>query len=228
MWNVGTFFFEDDNTLQASSAAEALFYVHLASVGVSLGGAASGSPEQRVGNVLAGMQRSIEIGGVVLDYGLETNALDGADVGAEFYLYNALVIDRQYPETTEAIVPASIQNFRPFSSTPPTAALLTGAPIPEAEEIALPTRILWSRREIYDVNPGQIVNDLEGVLYYPNTQKVRLRNQTLNKRLRVRLSDEQGLYFVWGFRNGSTFNPNAAARNIRRWLAGHIYYRYRQ
>lgn len=205
-----------------------IFYTHLASAAVSLGGAASGSPEQRVGNVLSGMNRALEIGGVVLDYGAETQVQDPAGFGDSFYLWNGLVLDRQYAETTEAIVPASLQNFHPFTSLPPTAALLTGAPLPEAEEVSLPTRILWSKREQYDVAPGEIVNDIEGQLYYPTTQKVRLRNPTLNRRLRVRMSDEQGLYFVWAFRNSAAFSVGTGARTIRRWLAGHIYYRYRQ
>lgn len=231
-WEVGRIFFDSQVTMPAGSGASQLLYLHLASIASSLSGsAAGGGPEQRVGTVLAGMQRSLEIGGVVLDY----DSVNRGDVPGNFLAGEAtwdtscfLIVDRQSGGGPASVpVPISVSTWDPFLSSFPTALLLPTTPNDQSEPSQAPTRILWQKNWTTDIRPKVITNDIEGDLYVPQNQRLaRAYPSTLNRRLRLRLDESQGLYFVFATRNSPNNALGTSQRALSQRLWGTIYYRF--
>jgi len=229
---MGTFFIEDTVTIPNSSAAETLQYFHLASIATSLGSATSGDAS-RVGTVLAGMQRRLVIHGLVMDWGIEHQGVIEGGPGPlrEDGMVNCvsgLLVDRQVIDSGIP-VPASVATWDPWTTTFPTALLSSSTPLDVGEPVNGPTRILFRKNTVQSLIGQQVINQDEGALYVPDDQMLNRQFSTFNKRLRLSLDDEQGLYFFFGTRNSPTFALSASdGRVLRRWLAGTIYYRFQQ
>jgi len=230
-WEVGRIFVDADRELPNSSAAEVLEYFHIASIPSSLGALSATVTEQRVGTVLAGMQRKLEIGGVVLDYDcFHSGELQGdRDLGEGQYDVNyLLLVDRIVDDGGGTPFPASVATFSPFQASFPSSILTTTTPTSLTEPVMAPTRILWERTVFNDINPKRLRDDEEGVLYVPQNQRLAVRGGTLNRKLKLQLDETQGLYFAINTRNGPLFNHPGGARNIQKRVTGKIYYRFRQ
>lgn len=235
-WEIGQFFIDDFLTLPAGSGSQTLEFFHLASITASLTthGAAM-DPEERVGNVLANMQRRLEIGGLVFDWGWHMNAgiegdesstnMNHGDVHCSTYLLtDRLAID---PTTLDAF-PVAVEAWDPFANMFPTAFLGTATPVIDSGQQLMPTRIHWHKSHMMKLQPFQVVGQVEGALYVPNGQQLERQFSTVNKRLRLSLSDEQGLYFACATRNAPSFTIDTNQRSLHRWFKGHLFYRFRQ
>lgn len=227
---VATFFFEDSTALGNSSAFETQIYTVLASLPMSLGNSSS-SPENRIGTALQSMNRYIQVNGIVYDYGIEAaDRASDRSLAGDWYFCHQLFTDRIEYNASDVAFPATIGSYSPFETLFPVAVLTTTSPEFNQRQGVMPTRIHLSRTRHYDASMGQSEGDqTENTLYWPTGQKVDFREPTVNKRLRIRVDDNHGLFFGWFFRTGANFAlPETDPRSIRRWARGQIYFRFRQ
>lgn len=201
-------------------------YVHLASNRFSVGG----DNTNPLGVTLANMSRQMEIGGLVFDWGFEkrrhvlfppTNA-SGQTAGV--YCETSVLTDRFDMVGN----PASLSNNAPLVSTTPVtlSSVGGGGSHPELE---LPTRMHWRRTEY--VNSAPVVYDYtfldigEQATALPAVLRARDQRRTESLRLRLKLLDEQGLFFRIALRTTGDF-PDGEAAYVW-WASGSIYYRVR-
>jgi len=206
-------------------------YFHLASIATSLASGTGGDAESRTGAVLAGMNRSLEIGGVVFDYiHSHIGDAEGGQLVNElsYDVMMGLAVDRITKDSGGVPFPASVGTFAPFFASFPQSLYATTGPIDTTEPADAPTRILWERNLFIDYRPQEIDNDTEGVLYVPQNQRLAVGAALVNRRLKLRLDESQGLYFIHATRNSSVFSGGAQGRDYRFALRGKIYYRFRQ
>lgn len=235
-WETSDFFFDSGTgvTFPSGSAAESKQYFHIASPSISLGGA---NNTGGIGQLLPDIARSINIGGIVFDYGLEVtgtiqpgDAADGDQGRHGFWEHWALISDRMVTEITEPtnIFPNSVNNWSPFTSGFPVSVLSGTTPQDEVNDVNRPTRIHWTRTYYRNFGARIILasdQPFEGALYVPNEQLLAPRRAPVNKRLRLVLPDGFGLFLVNSTRNNSAFEGNTGDRRIYRWVRGTVYYR---
>lgn len=232
MWEKSHFFLDNFVTLPGGSGSETMLFNHLASIATSLASSSSTSVEQRTGAVLANMERRLEIGGIVYDWGYrmldEWDATE-EDVSANsFHAMMALVTDRQGYDTSNVTFPASVGSWSPWLSQFPTAIYSSaGTPALDAEPVTTPTRIHLQKFWQPSTGGRVVTNSNEARLYGINENRLEQNFATVNRRLKLSLDDEQGLYLCWGTRNSATYAP-AVAQHIQFWAAGKLYYRFRQ
>jgi len=206
--------------------------IHLASIEMALNNTSSTSTEQRVGGVLQAIERKLEIGGIVFDYGLvPTGTVDAEWVleGNEVHSAMHLVTDRLVLSSgSSGVLPAALPSWNPFVATFPMGTLQASTPTLDSREATQPTRIHWQKHDLIELGPRNIINDLEGVLYVPNEQKVRTRSGTVNRRLKLRLDDEQGLFLCLSLLNPNSFVMQPSSLTFQWWFRGLLYYRYSQ
>lgn len=233
-WEMATMFarteFNPPNLGQTSQQ----IYIHLASIADSLANFTSPSDEQRFGTVLSSMQRAIEVGGVVYDWGYQImSAFDGdiliagAPPASKMYCAHHLITDR-YAVSSGIVVPASLGSWNPFDVMWPMQILGTSSPVQQRNQVELPTRIHFQKT--FDVSFGgrPVSNDEGNILYIPDSQALRQNFGTVNRKLRLRLSDEQGLFAHWSLQTDPAWEFGTVTPTIVFWLRGQLYYRYRQ
>lgn len=228
VYEASDFFIEFVTQLPSGSASETLVYFNLASIDLSLlgGSSAVGTP---VGSVLSAMVRKLQVGGVVFDYGVEfQNQLDGADTSNTDYAYfmHGLLYDRLESGALSSGQPASVAGWSPFQSAFPIAALTATTPSIETSDNQHPTRLLWNKTRYRSVAARTIVNSNAELLYVPNEQLLAPREATVNRRFRVLLDDEQGLFLSLATRNSPDFAGGTTPRGYRAWWRGTLYWRY--
>jgi len=200
-------------------------YVHLASNRFSVGGDNS-NPGMLT---MANMARQMEIGGIVFDWGFEKRRQllfppqDPDTVTAGVFAETTVLTDR----FDMAGNPASLSNNAPLvSTTPVTLSTVGGGGNPP--ELEMPTRVHWRRTEYVNASPvvyDTTFLDFNQATAIPSVLRVRDQRRTESLRLRLRLLDEQGLFFRIALRSTADF-PESSAEFLW-WAAGAIYYRVR-
>lgn len=227
------FFIQSFLTVPSGSEAETMRAFPLAAIANALNQDPN-TGTQQVGVILGNMTRAIELGGIVMDYGLDHLG----DINSEltrtqglFTHKTGLCLDDIDTENGDvAMIPNFLNNWSPWTSGFPTAPLFTSIPTPTAvtKDQNRPMRMLWSKTEAnLDVTPRQIFNDEAGVLYVPDGQAVSTRHGTLNRRLRVLVNDHQGLYLYFATRNSASFQAGAGVSDFRFWAQGQLYWKWR-
>jgi len=185
-------------------------------------------PSDGPGRALITAARHIDVGGVVMDYGIDVANGPFADdpepaLGTgRMFVMCALVVDRMDGDG----LPTALVSWDPFQSSTPVASVTATTPTANTLDIDRPTRMLWQRTFNLDYRSRIFVTPTTGNLYVPNDQRVAIRHGTLNKRLKVRLTDELGLYFVRAYRASAVFDLDENTPAANAWFRGSIYYRY--
>lgn len=230
-WEVARISLDAQRTMVNGPQGETVEYFHLASIATSFASTAAGSPEARVGAVWAGLNRRLEIGGLVFDY---LHQHDGELAGdllrgeGSYDVHMSLAVDRIGKDLASVPFPVSVGTFKPFFAGFPQSIFNTVTPIDSTEPADSPTRILWERNLFIDTRPKVIQNDAEGVLYVPQNQRLGASAGLVNRRLKLSLDESQGLYLIHATRNSNNFALLAAQRTFRFALRGKLYYRYQQ
>jgi len=86
---------------------------------------------------------------------------------------------------------------------------------------------LFRKYDTRNLTGRQYVDDAEGTLYVPDDQLLAPRYPTVNRRLRLVLDDNQGLFLCFAVRAGSQFGP-PQTHQYRAWCSGGLYWRYKQ
>jgi len=230
-WEVARMSIDAQRTLVEGANSETVEYFHLASIATSFASLAGGSPEARTGAVFAGLNRSLEIGGLVFDYLHDhTGDVSGTFLANElsYDVHMSLLVDRITKDGAGTPFPASVGTYAPFFATFPSALYNTVGPIDTTEPADMPTRILWERNLFVDFRPKELNNDVEGVLYVPQNQRLARSEAVVNRRLKLRLDETQGLYLCHAVRNSNAFGGSGAELDYRFRLLGKLYYRFRQ
>lgn len=175
---------------------------------------------------MSNMVKSIDIGGLVFNSGvhfsgLNIDAEDGS-LAEQFLMHQMIVLDR----VDATGVPLGIN--APWNiSTFPTLSVDGIIPRPTtAQEVRdFPSRILW--RNANYINPSLI--EFSGfnseALSTARQNEVHNPQRSKNLRIRKRLADDYGLYFVAAITPAGT----STAQNLvfTSWFAGSLYYRVR-
>jgi len=203
------------------SATMQLNMIHLASVAISYWGAAQESAVDR---------KAIEVGGIVFDYGVEFPST-GGDAGGGILtdlenmstFYNVgLCYDRLVSDTTTGeSVPVCINTWEPFVSDFP---INTVTPNFAQASFMRPTRVLWNKTHYVNFATGPILNFDDDVVV-PQNQPVRTRNGTVNRRLRLRLDADHGLFLHVATLNEGNFAVDPAVLFRTVWFKGTLYWR---
>lgn len=222
------FYFRDLDQISNATEGQTRIFTHIASIALSLGNATPTSPEGRVGNVLSGMQRYIQINGLVFDYGYDVQTFLGdppeTDAGA-LTIQTAVVTDRLIPSQNGLdVLPASLNVWSPYQTQFPTAVLSTATPGALSDQIRQPTRVHWQRTERLFRNVPEVQSDLESTLYIGYGIRTRNQAPTFNRRLRVRLDDEHGLFLTTHYINDAA--QTGIPQFIVRWARGTLFYRF--
>jgi len=203
-----------------------LSYTSIAGIALSLGNGAA-APELTIGTALASMNRALLIGGIVMDWGAYIISNYNNDhqtrAAAESFATLQLVTDRLSNEGGPNF-PVSLQTYDPFAPMFPMSTLSTTTPT--VDQNALPTRVHF-RKYFPLLGAGRTIsNPLSDLLYIPDDQKLNPSFGTINRRLRLRLDDEQGLFLVRSVQAGPSSSWEGAV--IRWWMNGCLYYRFVQ
>lgn len=226
-WSTADFFIDSVASLPAGSAAESLTFFHVAAQTQIMQSQTFG-----LAVAMGAVVRKLHIGGIVFDYGfeLEGDAGGGGATMADgcFWHTWGLCTDRllTISGNPSQATPASIQNWSPWTSDFPVAAVGGSTPTDESGELNRVQRILWHKTHYRQIRPRRIFDDVEGVLYVPQEQLLAPRNATVNRRLRLTLDNLSGLFFYVGTRNSPTGNLQSEERVTRRWVQGQLYYRF--
>lgn len=230
------FFIKEFQQVDNGSESFTIAYTHLASIALSLDFQNASNAEQRVGTVLASMQRSIDVVGLHFDWQIRQGGFQTRDDGEQrdgmVWSCFQLATDRLLATpATDVPQPATLGSYDPFVNGFPTAVLGPSTPDQESRQNTLPTRVHWTKTQCHYLRTADFFpsTDPTGLLSVPNGQLVDTRHPTFNRRLRVRLDDDHGLFLIWAFRTGPTFDiPDAAVRRFDRWARGTLYYRFSQ
>lgn len=220
VWEVGQYFFETQEELDMGGELADLVirYVRIASTR-TIGDFSTGQ-----GQALQSAARSIDVGGVVFDWGVYNDS--GYDAAASpvegrMYCMHALVADK----IDGAGLPGSVATYNPFITSTPVSSVGVATPSGLAAEITRPNRILWQQTFELQYSPTQIIGPTAGELYVPDGQQVGTRRTTLNKRLRLRLDDDVGLFHVFAYKQSALF-ATSFVPFATEWVRGNIYYRF--
>jgi len=195
-------------------------YVHVASNRFSIGG----DNTESFPRAMANMARKLEIGGIVFDWGIEkqNNRFLIPEEGNErsaLWWQTTVLTDR----LDAAGNPASLSNSAPLISTTPVT-LSTNTTSDQAEQLR-PTRIHWRRTEYVDNTVTNLSGDENGVAF-PGGIRIRDQRRTESLRLKLRLDDDQGLFFRLSTRTSGFFPPDSPNKYWW-WANGIIFYRIR-
>lgn len=232
-YNRANFFIDTQQTLPSGSASEVLSYFHMGSQAVSLTGYNVASDIQRAGAVMAGMVKALEIGGLVFDHWVLPISAIAGDLGVDaqqqgiVHVQHGLLYDRQ-TAFAGAYTPVSVGSWSPWQQGTPITQLgpATSQPPDISEEPNFPTRVLYRRSDTLNLAPLQVQNQQEGNLYVPNGQELARFRFHYNKRLRLRLDEDFGLYLYFATRNSPTFALATAERRLLHVFCGALYYRW--
>jgi len=162
-----------------------------------------GDPTDQIGTVLGNAVRFIEVGGVVWDFHVVPLTSPEADVVAYTKFHKSLVTLQVDAGGTPAL-------WDPFVTQPPIAVVSSDGD----DDVAQPIRIHWRESELLPSG------ELNNVAFPPWNFQDRQRTHSL--RLRRRIDDHQGLYFVIATDGGAT-----ASVTWTYWIHGTLYYRVR-
>jgi len=208
------------------SATEQLTMIHLASISQSYQTVGETTSRQ-----LNSSLKSVDIGGVVFDWGVEFPATggDGADgtlsafENMQTWYYVGLCYDRMGFDTgAGGFLPQCVQGWRPFFSDFPISPTTSGV---QDQEAARPTRVLWSKTMFHNFGAPVIVNPSAGDLHVPQYQHIAPRYGTINKRCRVRLNQDFGLFFFVATLNEGGFSTDLLTLFRTIWLKGTLYWK---
>lgn len=173
------------------------------------------------GRAMAEMTRRVEIGGVVLSFGYFNPDLDlSLDPKVESaYMQYTLAVDR----LDVSGAPAAMANVAWQRNTLPALQVTAALPGTSEEDVDFPTRILWRQTQLEDGSRVNGTNSLAGLQFLQNIG-TRPMSSHLNKRLRLPLDDEHGLFFCFSSIKAADY-AGGVAKIIRLWLTGSIYYR---
>lgn len=217
IWNRANFYFDNavnvPNTSDSCTNSAVLLARHLNLAEIS-----------NVGFGYSNQLRWLEVGGVVFDYGFRRESGYDATLGASAQQVTqgvTLATDRL--DTTGAPVTAATVQWQRVQE-PVGQVSSTGVPASTAQNVDYPTKIHWRKWErkphyAVTVNAGE-------QLVAPEGQYLDARNATINKRLRLRLPPEHGLFLIFSVVTG----PSYAAGGTLAWsfwAQGQIYWRTR-
>lgn len=172
------------------------------------------------GRSYADQMRAVEVGGVVFDWGLRRETLYDVGTGASLGVTQGVTLASDRLDITGApVAAATVQWHRP---QPPVATATNVSA--NAENQDFPTKIHWrkfERKPHYAVTVNDI-NDLQA----PEGQYLDFRNATVNKRLKVRLDPQVGLFLIFSVITGPSYAAGGAL-NWSVWAQGQLYYRVR-
>lgn len=228
-WERSTFFVGNSSFLPAGSLSSQLVLFHLASQGMSL---TQNSPVP-TGVALSSMVRRLEIGGITYDWGIDwvpdslTLQSDANPTDSTAWFMHALVTDKLVTESGVSIIPNSILAWEPFEPEFPTSVLTVSTPALQfdAEQ---PTRIHFQKTVSFNLGTPELV--LSEDLQVPWGQPVdSRRHATVNRRLRLSLDDDQGLFLAFASRNCDGFDASivTGTRRFRTWARGTLYHRWK-
>lgn len=169
--------------------------------------------------------RGIEIGGVVLDYGITEGVSDfmvNTWPNVELYSGVTLLSDR-LDATGAPVAAASVQWNR---VQPPIAQTTAATPSSTAEDVDFPLQIHWRRFQPWRRRAQALDAPVEGELYGIDGQFLQMNPTTLNKRLKLWLDDYHGLFFQFSFITGPAYAAGFP-RTFHLFLQGQLYYRTR-
>jgi len=224
-WIAADFFVAITSDHPSGSATVQLNLIHLASVGLSYWGDATQSALDR---------RAIDIGGIVFDYGIEfpsvagdaddvTNTVDITPLENMSAFYNiGLCYDRMHLESGIGPIPDCIQTWEPFTSDFPIG---TSTPDIDQSAISRPARVLWNKTHYKNFAMQLVLNNEGSDLYVPPLQSVQTRTGTVNRRLRLRLDQNHGLYLYCATLNEGNFAVDARALFRTVWFKGTLYWK---
>lgn len=178
------------------------------------------------GRGYADQVRWIDIGGVVMNYGMnrrsgwESQAQTAFDDQA---VWNGVTLLTDRLDAGGAPVTAATTQW--CDSQPPVAQVSASQPELTAQNQDFPTKIHFRKwwRDFYMAQ--EIVTNAEPLVGV-HGQRVQLDHPTLNKKLRLRLGAEDGLFFQFSSIQGPGFEP-ATQVIYDVWVQGQIYYRVR-
>lgn len=226
--NASDFFVALTSDHPDGSAALQISMLHIASMALSFN-------SNNTSEILKHTLRNITIGGIVFDWGVEFPSIAGdAAEGDEALLENmaswynvGLCYDRMAFEFgAGTFVPSAIGIWQPFFSDFPTNTAGSGITVEETSE-ARPTRVLWNKTLVKNFAMAKVLNPESGELYVPPYQRLASNQGTVNRRLRLRLDEDHGLFFYIATLNegGFAVDPLALFRTV--WFKGTLYYTVR-
>lgn len=217
-----------EHALPAGGNGELLRFIHLASVGLGM----EFAQDDAIATVMGSMTRSIDIGGIVLDYGLALGDPLDADavnpLNNDFLEHWEILTDRISSNTsTGNPEPDAVSSWSPFSVQWPVQTLnaATDFPNDSTEQYRFPVRTHWQKTHYRTLAPLTMDTPNENTLYFSPETPTLPRNSTLNRRLKLRLDDQQGLFLCLATRNSPTFDAGSNFRTLRYWCRGTLYYR---
>lgn len=166
--------------------------------------------------------RYIELGGIVYDWGLRREAFYEEGTGSLLGTTqgHTLLVDRL--DNTGLPVTAATTDWA--LAQPPVVQVSTTVPGAGAQDVDFPTKIIhrkWERKPHYAVE----VVASEG-LWAPEGQYLDQRNPTVNKRLKLRLGDADGLFAVFSVVTSASYSAGGTI-SWPCWIQGQLYYRVR-
>jgi len=168
----------------------------------------------------------------VFDWGIEFPSFGGdAASGETSFLENmstwyevGLCHDRMIFDVTGGdFFPQAIAGWEPFFSDFPVN---TGAPDVNQKEAQRPTRVLWRKAQYHNFAAPPVVS-LGDDPAVPQYQHLAPRPATVNRRLRIRLDQDSGLFFYVATLNEGSFETDPLALFRTVWFKGTLYYALR-
>lgn len=184
------------------------------------------------GRALAQQVRGVEVNGIVLNYYIEpveqSWSLDSGfaanPVNNEIYARYGLYTDR----LTTAGAPVGLTGARWQDSESPASQVTTTLPPGSSEDTDFPLRVLWHRQEFVGFSGRFFAGTFpEGAVAGIDGQRVRTNKcSQINKRLKLFLTDNFGLFWCWSFVTGAGYGVSGP-RNYRVHISGSLYHRVR-
>jgi len=214
----GNIWLEQDITIQNTSDNTTNVAVELASVFNSVD---VSIPE---GRARMSAMKGIEVGGLVLDIGFEIGSvsidLTASDVQNALWMTTYLVSDR-VANNSAPVCAAGYDYYEP--SVPFLDP--TGSSSGQTEDFDMPTQIHWMQTSRMDFTQILLTDPVEGALHAVNDQRVHARRDAkLNKKLRLFLDDQHGLYLVFSLHTGAAW-AIGVTYGVKAWLHGSVYWR---
>lgn len=158
------------------------------------------------GRALNAFARFIEVGGIVFNWNCFLNQAPlSGELSAHAICSIALVTQRLASNGFPATLFSMAETMSPINQTISIAVA--------DEETRFPTRVHWRDNTVFPI----AANDL-------NLQQAQIRiNRPINLRLRLRLDDEQGLFFAWTMQQSTGQDDVVFTGHLQ----GSLYYRIR-
>jgi len=229
-WEVSDFFIHSLFTLPGGSASEQLVFFNIASISQVLQEPPPGTELAGVNTALGNILNKMLLGGIVFDWGWKQRGPLAADTQQRdnYIHYNTgLVIDKLASDAGSGdSFPNAVQLWSPWSTGFPSVAVAPNTPNPSTAEVNRPLRTLWNKTDRMSLGPTTVQDDEAGVLYVPNQQELAPRYPTVNKRLKLVLDENQGLYLYRATRNSPTFAlSDSSPADLEFWARGTLYWR---